>query len=106
MDSEALFTDMVFELLLAKYKDHNMVIHGYPDLLCNDKSWIALNTTSFSLFCLGIAAGGSWICFMFGRLWADDEVEYFYPLLLSSYLSFYLFTWTLNMISYIVKKEI
>ncbi|PWA51190.1 galactosyl transferase GMA12/MNN10 family protein [Artemisia annua] len=47
MDSDALFTDMVFELPLAKYKDHNMVIHGYPDLLFNEKSWIALNTGSF-----------------------------------------------------------
>ncbi|KAL8230713.1 hypothetical protein R6Q57_000491 [Mikania cordata] len=47
MDSDALFTDMVFELPLSKYKDHNMVIHGYPDLLFNQKSWIALNTGSF-----------------------------------------------------------
>ncbi|KVI06435.1 probable xyloglucan 6-xylosyltransferase 3 [Cynara cardunculus var. scolymus] len=47
MDSDALFTDMVFEIPLSKYKDHNMVIHGYPDLLFNQKSWIALNTGSF-----------------------------------------------------------
>ncbi|KAL1566339.1 putative xyloglucan 6-xylosyltransferase 5 [Salvia divinorum] len=47
MDSDALFTDMVFDLPLPKYKDSNMVIHGFPDLLFNQKSWIALNTGSF-----------------------------------------------------------
>ncbi|KAL0335602.1 UNVERIFIED_CONTAM: putative xyloglucan 6-xylosyltransferase 3 [Sesamum radiatum] len=47
MDSDALFTDMVFELPVSKYKDYNMVIHGYPDLLFDQKSWIALNTGSF-----------------------------------------------------------
>jgi xyloglucan 6-xylosyltransferase len=47
MDSDALFTDMVFEIPLSKYDNHNMVIHGYPDLLFNQKSWIALNTGSF-----------------------------------------------------------
>ncbi|KAL7098862.1 hypothetical protein ACP275_09G045300 [Erythranthe tilingii] len=47
MDSDALFTDMVFELPVSKYKDYNMVIHGYPDLLFEQKSWIALNTGSF-----------------------------------------------------------
>ncbi|KAK6153433.1 hypothetical protein DH2020_013072 [Rehmannia glutinosa] len=47
MDSDALFTDMVFEIPVLKYKNHNMVIHGYPDLLFEQKSWIALNTGSF-----------------------------------------------------------
>ncbi|KAF5443376.1 hypothetical protein F2P56_035935 [Juglans regia] len=47
MDSDALFTDMVFELPLGKYTNHNLVIHGYPDLLFDQKSWIALNTGSF-----------------------------------------------------------
>ncbi|PIN23835.1 Subunit of Golgi mannosyltransferase complex [Handroanthus impetiginosus] len=47
MDSDALFTDMVFEIPVMKYKDYNMVIHGYPDLLFDQKSWIALNTGSF-----------------------------------------------------------
>ncbi|KAK9054466.1 hypothetical protein SSX86_025544 [Deinandra increscens subsp. villosa] len=47
MDSDALFTDMVFKVPLSKYKDHNLVIHGYPDLLFDQKSWIALNTGSF-----------------------------------------------------------
>lgn len=47
MDSDALFTDMMFEIPVLKYKDYNMVIHGYPDLLFDQKSWIALNTGSF-----------------------------------------------------------
>jgi xyloglucan 6-xylosyltransferase len=47
MDSDALFTDMVFEIPYSKYDNYNMVIHGYPDLLFDQKSWIALNTGSF-----------------------------------------------------------
>ncbi|GAB4860798.1 Probable xyloglucan 6-xylosyltransferase 5 [Ancistrocladus abbreviatus] len=47
MDSDAMFTDMVFEIPLSKYTNHNLVIHGYPDLLFEQKSWIALNTGSF-----------------------------------------------------------
>ncbi|KAM5570818.1 putative xyloglucan 6-xylosyltransferase 5 [Rosa sericea] len=47
MDSDAMFTDMVFEIPLGKYEKHNLVIHGYPDLLFDQKSWIALNTGSF-----------------------------------------------------------
>lgn len=47
MDSDALFTDMTFEIPLSKYNDFNLVIHGYPDLLFDQKSWIALNTGSF-----------------------------------------------------------
>uniref|UniRef100_A0A6N2LI29 xyloglucan 6-xylosyltransferase n=1 Tax=Salix viminalis TaxID=40686 RepID=A0A6N2LI29_SALVM len=47
MDSDAMFTDMVFEIPLSKYDKHDLVIHGYPDLLFEQKSWIALNTGSF-----------------------------------------------------------
>ncbi|XP_042502690.1 probable xyloglucan 6-xylosyltransferase 5 [Macadamia integrifolia] len=47
MDSDALFTDMVFEIPLSKYHNYNLVIHGYPDLLFEQKSWVALNTGSF-----------------------------------------------------------
>lgn len=49
MDSDALFTDMAFEIPLHKYDEHNLVIHGYPDLMFEKKSWIALNTGSFLL---------------------------------------------------------
>ncbi|XP_073013075.1 probable glycosyltransferase 2 [Typha latifolia] len=47
MDSDALFTDMAFEIPLSRYDKHNLVIHGYPDLLFEQHSWIALNTGSF-----------------------------------------------------------
>ena len=47
MDSDALFTDMVFEIPLSKYDNYNLVVHGYPDLMFEQKSWIALNTGSF-----------------------------------------------------------
>ncbi|KAA8532926.1 hypothetical protein F0562_032957 [Nyssa sinensis] len=49
MDSDAMFTDMVFEIPLSKYDHHNLVVHGYPDLFFDQKSWIALNTGSFLL---------------------------------------------------------
>ncbi|XP_057791942.1 probable xyloglucan 6-xylosyltransferase 3 [Salvia miltiorrhiza] len=49
MDSDALFTDMVFEIPFHRYRGSNLVIHGYPDMLFKEKSWIALNTGSFLL---------------------------------------------------------
>jgi len=33
MDSDAFIADMVFELLMSKYDEHNLVLHGYPDFL-------------------------------------------------------------------------
>jgi xyloglucan 6-xylosyltransferase len=49
MDSDAIFTDMAFELPLDRYEASNLVIHGYEDLLWKQRSWIALNTGSFLL---------------------------------------------------------
>ncbi|KAI3467300.1 hypothetical protein Pfo_023963 [Paulownia fortunei] len=49
MDSDAFFTDMIFEIPVSKYDGYNMVVHGYPSLLFDEKSWIALNTGSFLL---------------------------------------------------------
>lgn len=46
IDSDALFTDIVFEIPVKKYEGFNLVIHGYPDLLFEKHSWIALNTGS------------------------------------------------------------
>ena len=48
LDSDAMFTDMIFELPLSKYNNSNLVVHGYLELF-NQKSWIALNTGSFLL---------------------------------------------------------
>jgi len=49
MDSDAMFTDMVFELPLDKYKDYNFVLHGWENLVYGKQSWIGLNTGSFLL---------------------------------------------------------
>ncbi|XP_058093193.1 probable xyloglucan 6-xylosyltransferase 5 [Magnolia sinica] len=47
MDSDALFTDMVFKIPLQKYDAYNLVLHGYPNLIFDEHSWIGLNTGSF-----------------------------------------------------------
>ncbi|XP_047964920.1 probable xyloglucan 6-xylosyltransferase 3 [Salvia hispanica] len=49
MDSDAMFTDMVFEIPMSKYKGYNLIIHGFPDMLFENKSWLALNTGIFLL---------------------------------------------------------
>ncbi|CAM6119298.1 unnamed protein product [Calypogeia fissa] len=49
MDSDAMFTDMHFELPLKKYKDYNMVLHGWDELVYDKKNWVGLNTGSFLL---------------------------------------------------------
>ncbi|KAJ7529615.1 hypothetical protein O6H91_15G058700 [Diphasiastrum complanatum] len=49
MDSDAMFTDMVFELPIEKYKDFNLILHGWDELVYNKKNWIGLNTGSFVL---------------------------------------------------------
>jgi len=49
MDSDALFTDMVFELPMEKYRDVNMVLHGFDEMIYTQKSWVGLNTGSFLL---------------------------------------------------------
>ncbi|EFJ17254.1 glycosyltransferase, CAZy family GT34-like protein [Selaginella moellendorffii] len=47
MDSDAMFTDMVFELPMEKYANYNFVLHGWDELVYNKKNWIGLNTGSF-----------------------------------------------------------
>lgn len=49
MDSDAMFTDMAYELPWERYKDFNMVMHGWNEMVYNDKNWIGLNTGSFLL---------------------------------------------------------
>ncbi|KAJ4973292.1 hypothetical protein NE237_006466 [Protea cynaroides] len=46
MDSDALFTDMEFQIPLSKYDSYNLIVHGYPNLMFEEKSWTALNTGS------------------------------------------------------------
>ncbi|PQQ12442.1 glycosyltransferase 6-like [Prunus yedoensis var. nudiflora] len=45
MDSDAVFTDMEFKVPLGRYKDHNLVVHGWPNMVYEDKnkSWTGLN---------------------------------------------------------------
>lgn len=50
MDSDAVFTDMEFELPLGRYKNRNLVAHGWPNMVYGDnenKSWTGLNTGVF-----------------------------------------------------------
>lgn len=49
MDSDAMFTDMAFELPWERYKDVNLVLHGWNEMVYDDKNWIGLNTGSFLL---------------------------------------------------------
>lgn len=47
VDSDAIFTDMDFEVPLERYKDHNMVVHGWPDMIYEKRSWVSLNAGVF-----------------------------------------------------------
>lgn len=49
MDSDAMFTDMVFEIPWKRYKDYNLVMHGWNELVYGQNNWIGLNTGSFLL---------------------------------------------------------
>ncbi|AEC07370.1 unnamed protein product [Arabidopsis thaliana] len=47
VDSDALFTDMDFTPPWRRYKEHNLVVHGWPGVIYNDRSWTALNAGVF-----------------------------------------------------------
>ncbi|KAG0590683.1 hypothetical protein KC19_1G119100 [Ceratodon purpureus] len=47
MDSDAIFTDMTFELPLKKYENYNMVMHGWNDAVYDKRSWLGLNAGVF-----------------------------------------------------------
>ncbi|KGN44922.1 xyloglucan 6-xylosyltransferase 1 [Cucumis sativus] len=47
MDSDAMFTDMSFEIPWDKYKDFNFIMHGWKEMVYDQRSWIGLNTGSF-----------------------------------------------------------
>ncbi|KAL5988255.1 hypothetical protein ACLOJK_036018 [Asimina triloba] len=50
VDSDAAFTDMEFRLPLAKYKEHNLVVHGWRHMVYDSKdnvSWTSLNAGIF-----------------------------------------------------------
>jgi hypothetical protein len=47
VDSDALITDMDFKLPLDRYKDHNLVAHGWFHVIYDEKSWTGLNAGVF-----------------------------------------------------------
>ncbi|KAJ0961409.1 hypothetical protein J5N97_000364 [Dioscorea zingiberensis] len=47
VDSDAAITDMEFSLPLDKYKNHNLVVHGWPHLIYEKRSWVSLNAGVF-----------------------------------------------------------
>lgn len=47
VDSDALITDMEFELPLHRYRHHNVVVHGWAKLIYGKKSWTSLNAGVF-----------------------------------------------------------
>jgi len=47
MDSDAIFTDMTFEMPMKKYANKNLVVHGFQKLLFEEHRWLGLNTGSF-----------------------------------------------------------
>ncbi|KHN43518.1 Xyloglucan 6-xylosyltransferase [Glycine soja] len=49
MAGDAMFTDMKFAVPWERYKDSNLVMHGWNEMVYDDKNWIGLNTGSFLL---------------------------------------------------------
>ncbi|XP_051126865.1 putative glycosyltransferase 7 [Andrographis paniculata] len=49
VDSDAAITDMDFKLPLDRYKNHNMVVHGWLELIFKKKSWTSINAGVFLL---------------------------------------------------------
>lgn len=49
VDSDAVFTDMDFQIPFERYRDHNLVVYGWPDRIYKDKSWVSLNAGVFLL---------------------------------------------------------
>lgn len=47
MDSDAIFTDMTFEMPMDKYEGKNLIVHGFHNLLFEQHRWIGVNTGSF-----------------------------------------------------------
>ncbi|MCO5581287.1 hypothetical protein L7F22_035166 [Adiantum nelumboides] len=43
MDSDAIITDMVFELPLEKYRNHNLIVHGWEKEVYEKRAWVGLN---------------------------------------------------------------
>lgn len=49
MDSDAIFTDMTFEVPWEKYGNYNMIMHGWEDAVYDKRSWLGLNAGVYLL---------------------------------------------------------
>lgn len=47
VDSDAIFTDMEFKPPLHRYRQHNLVVHGWAKMIYDRQSWTALNAGVF-----------------------------------------------------------
>ena len=47
VDSDAVLTDMDFRPPLRRYRGHNLVVHGWPRLVFEARSWTSLNAGVF-----------------------------------------------------------
>ena len=47
IDSDAMFTDMDFKIPLDRYKDYNLVVHGWHELIYEEKQSMGLNAGVF-----------------------------------------------------------
>lgn len=47
VDSDAVFTDMEFKPPLRRYRDHNLIVHGWAHMVYEKKSWLGLNAGIF-----------------------------------------------------------
>uniref|UniRef100_A0A0D3FHJ4 Uncharacterized protein n=1 Tax=Oryza barthii TaxID=65489 RepID=A0A0D3FHJ4_9ORYZ len=47
VDSDVVFTDMLFEPPWGRYRRHNLVIHGWDGAVYGAKTWLGLNAGSF-----------------------------------------------------------
>ncbi|KAD4888282.1 hypothetical protein E3N88_20355 [Mikania micrantha] len=47
VDSDVVFTNMDFKLPFQRYKNHNFVVHGWPESIYKKKSWKGLNDGVF-----------------------------------------------------------
>lgn len=47
VDSDAVFTDMDFKVQLGRYKNHNLVVNGWPHLIYDKRSWTSVNAGVF-----------------------------------------------------------
>lgn len=47
VDADAAFTDMAFAPPLSRYRDHNLVVHGWPGMVYDNRSWTGVNAGVF-----------------------------------------------------------